>query len=391
MSYQEQNYEASGETTFQIGFVYLDPKDVLVSVDGVQQTTDTYTINEDTDELTFSSSVSGAVRIYRNTDYAYTQYYINSGTEISQASLNGQYLHSLFVAEESFNNINTVASEFFREYWDTNYQNIIDTVYTTLTEDFGEAFDGFQETLTASYNSFTTHTTSTYNSFVSVVNADYTNFTSTVSDNFTTYTANTTQTLTADLENKKQELEELIGDLQALATNAIGVPVGFIIETPLNFSNIYGYLPCNGAEISRSDFPELWEAIKDDEALQDQTTWNTNGRAGFSSGNGTTTFNIPDRRGVHIRGADEGRGFDASREIGTYQEDMFKSHSHNFSTLGVERPSAILTTFSTSAGTISQQTASPDRTWNWTYIANTGGNETRGKNVSTRFFVKYIG
>lgn len=49
----------------------------------------------------------------------------------------------------------------------------------------------------------------------------------------------------------------------------------------------------------------------------------------FGSGNGSTTFNIPDLRGVVIRGWDNGRGLDSGHAFGAYQADAFQGHYHN--------------------------------------------------------------
>lgn len=62
---------------------------------------------------------------------------------------------------------------------------------------------------------------------------------------------------------------------------------------------------CNGSEISREQYSELFADIG--------TT--------FGEGDGSTTFNLPDLRGIFIRGADLGRGLDPGRTIGSYQED----------------------------------------------------------------------
>ena len=71
------------------------------------------------------------------------------------------------------------------------------------------------------------------------------------------------------------------------------------------------WLFCDGREISREDYPELFEAIG--------TT--------YGEGNGTTTFNIPDRRGYFGRCLDAGAGVDyqSDREIGSKQGDAIRN------------------------------------------------------------------
>lgn len=64
-----------------------------------------------------------------------------------------------------------------------------------------------------------------------------------------------------------------------------GVPIGAIIPYAGSTAP-FGTLICNGAAISRSAYPELFEAIG--------TTW--------GAGDGSSTFNIPDLRGYFLRG-----------------------------------------------------------------------------------------
>lgn len=65
------------------------------------------------------------------------------------------------------------------------------------------------------------------------------------------------------------------------------------------------WLLCDGRELERSVYEDLFAAI---------------GTA-FGSGNDVTTFNIPDCRGVAVRGCDNGRGLDKDRVFGSYQDD----------------------------------------------------------------------
>lgn len=71
------------------------------------------------------------------------------------------------------------------------------------------------------------------------------------------------------------------------------------------------WLFCDGRELSRTDYPELFEAIG--------TT--------YGEGNGTTTFNIPDRRGYFGRCLDAGAEVDyqSDREIGSKQGDAIRN------------------------------------------------------------------
>jgi microcystin-dependent protein len=134
-----------------------------------------------------------------------------------------------------------------------------------------------------------------------------------------------------------------------------------------------GYLECNGAAISRTDFSALFAIISDD----------------FGNGDGSTTFNIPDLRGEFIRGWDHGAGNDpdvGSRtdrgdgvtddRIGTKQSDELKAHTHtekhNRGSLE-ERG----TGFNRNVGSTSTTTGS------------TGGNETRPRNVYMMYIIKF--
>jgi len=77
-----------------------------------------------------------------------------------------------------------------------------------------------------------------------------------------------------------------------------------------------GFLLCDGSAVSRTEYAELFAVIG--------TTW--------GAGNGSTTFNLPDLRGVFLRGVDGGRGFDPGRVLGSLQQDDLKSHTHTGTT-----------------------------------------------------------
>ena len=79
-----------------------------------------------------------------------------------------------------------------------------------------------------------------------------------------------------------------------------------------------GYLECNGAAVSRTTYAALFAII------------GTN----YGTGNGSSTFNLPDLRGEFIRGFDNGRGADSGRSIASSQGASNASHNHSFSDSG---------------------------------------------------------
>jgi len=77
-----------------------------------------------------------------------------------------------------------------------------------------------------------------------------------------------------------------------------------------------GYLKANGAAVSRTTYARLFAEIGTSEG----------------PGDGSTTFNLPDMRGEFIRGWDDGRGVDAGRVLGSFQDGQMPAHSHDVST-----------------------------------------------------------
>lgn len=92
-----------------------------------------------------------------------------------------------------------------------------------------------------------------------------------------------------------------------------------------------GYLKLNGAVLSRASYPALWAYAQSSGALVSDATWLATSWGCFSTGDGATTFRIPDLRGEHLRSWDDGRGADSGRAIGTYQASQNLSHLHGAS------------------------------------------------------------
>ncbi|MGC4409623.1 hypothetical protein D4A92_19680 [Rhizobium rosettiformans] len=142
----------------------------------------------------------------------------------------------------------------------------------------------------------------------------------------------------AALGNHEHSIAQIVGLLQALAAKADasavytrsevdalisagGIKIGQTIEWN-SLTLPTGFLKENGAAISRSTYNTLFQTIG--------TT--------FGAGDGSTTFNVPDSRGVVARGLDDGRGLDAGRTLGSYQADANAPHTHGVNDPGHAHP-----------------------------------------------------
>lgn len=73
-----------------------------------------------------------------------------------------------------------------------------------------------------------------------------------------------------------------------------------------------GWLVCNGQAVLRTTYANLFAAI---------STF-------YGNGDGVNTFNVPDFRGIFMRGQEGGSGRDSGRVFGTYQADDYIKHDH---------------------------------------------------------------
>lgn len=129
-----------------------------------------------------------------------------------------------------------------------------------------------------------------------------------------------------------------------------------------------GWLLADGSEVSRTTYARLFAAIG--------TT--------YGAGDGSTTFNLPDLRGEFIRGLDNARGVDAGRALGSAQQDDLKSHSHRFKT------SSNTTSSGNSDAVHRNVMSNVNIFWNdpGSSLENTGGSETRPRNIAMNFIIK---
>ena len=147
------------------------------------------------------------------------------------------------------------------------------------------------------------------------------------------------------------------------------LPVGTIISYAGN-SIPTGWLVCDGSEKSRSTYSTLFNSLG--------VSW--------GQGDGATTFNLPDLRGRFLRGVDDSAGNDpdsssrtalkpggnSGNNVGSYQNDEFKSHKHDISAGG---------SFGNTGLRINGLGEANQTNW-------TGGSETRPKNANVYFIIK---
>ncbi|MDN7970397.1 phage tail protein [Burkholderia multivorans] len=96
-----------------------------------------------------------------------------------------------------------------------------------------------------------------------------------------------------------------------------------------------GFLKLNGALVNRSDYPALWAYAQASGALVAESAWGQNNWGCFSTGDGATTFRLPELRGEFLRCWDDGRGADSARGIGTFQSFQNAWHAHGASSAAV--------------------------------------------------------
>lgn len=138
-----------------------------------------------------------------------------------------------------------------------------------------------------------------------------------------------------------------------------------------------GWIPCDGRAVSRTTYANLFAAIG--------TQWGI--------GNGVTTFNVPERRGMFSRmvdatsvgqaGTDPDHasrtpiGTGTAEEPGSSQGDQYRSHNHRVPRTGGGAGQCMQVAFDADANVA-----------NWTPSEFTGGNETRSKNVYVLVIIK---
>jgi microcystin-dependent protein len=136
-----------------------------------------------------------------------------------------------------------------------------------------------------------------------------------------------------------------------------------------------GWLKADGSAILRTKYEKLFLAIG--------TT--------FGTGDGSTTFNLPELRGEFLRGLDMGRGVDSNRSLGSSQADSITKHNHNLKTeTGAVGDDGCLSDTGIWKKTVANEVAiMSDSTHLVVATFDTGDTETRPRNVALLACIKY--
>lgn len=151
-----------------------------------------------------------------------------------------------------------------------------------------------------------------------------------------------------------------------LGSDIFLVPPGAVMAFAMN-SVPAGWLAANGTAVSRTTYATLFAAIG----------------TLYGTGNGSTTFTLPDLRGYFVRGAGTNTDGSASGSFGAKQADEFEAHSHTVKE-GEDGGSE--------DDTPKRLTSGDDFTENvhaYQTSSITGGTETRPKNIAMLYCIKF--
>jgi hypothetical protein len=147
-----------------------------------------------------------------------------------------------------------------------------------------------------------------------------------------------------------------------------GLEPGLVVQAAFSSAPTGRFLYCNGAPASRTTYSALFAKIG--------TT--------YGIGDGTTTFNLPDGRGLTVRGWDDGKGFDPGRVFGSYQPDAIIYHEHIIQFFATDIETGPYT-----GAVAGGQSWTSGPKYAGTYDNVPTANETRSKNIALKFFISY--
>jgi microcystin-dependent protein len=166
------------------------------------------------------------------------------------------------------------------------------------------------------------------------------------------------------LAKLEEDAEAAADRMDAFETNP-WIPAGTIVAYGGQTAP-QGWLLCDGAPISRTEYADIFAVIK----------------LSFGEGDGIETFNVPDLQGYFLRGLGREGGIDPGRVVGSFQSDELESHNHIVQAFSgaVSGGPTTFTLNNWNGGTL-VDTRHP--------VSSTGGSETRPMNVAVNYIIKY--
>jgi len=348
MAVTQNTYTGNGSTyLYSFTFPYIFEDHIKASLNGVVTTA--YSLaNATTISFNTPPANGTAIRIYRETEDENQIAIYRAGSAIRAEDLNDNALQSLYLVQEAKNlAIAADASAVAQQAQDA--EDAADAATVTAN-----AASATANGIAATANTALTNSTNAVNT------ANSANSTATTA-NTTANTANTTANSALSTANAATSTANT-----ALSTAQALNPTGMVIWVAMS-SAPAGFIKANGAAVSRTTYSALFAAIG--------TT--------FGSGDGSTTFNVPDLRGEFIRGWDDSREVDSGRGFGSSQSHQLQEHTHTvtyFSRNVGDPPNPItIGDFQNTGNT--KQTNSAGTTGNF-------GSETRPRNVALLACIK---
>lgn len=160
----------------------------------------------------------------------------------------------------------------------------------------------------------------------------------------------------------------------ATATQQALIPAGAVMPFAMN-SAPSGWLAADGTAVSRSAYAALFSAI---------------GTA-HGSGDGSTTFNLPDLRGIFVRGSGS-QTISGTAYSGTFaakQQDAFKSHLHPYSDYYERSAVTYANGLDGSASRLGVNGFSNTGLNTARNTSSTGDTETRPANIALLYCIKF--
>lgn len=178
-----------------------------------------------------------------------------------------------------------------------------------------------------------------------------------------------------------------------VAYNAIGIPAGVIVPFGGEVEDIpFGWMLCDGSEISRAEYANLYDAIG--------VCWGI--------GDGSTTFNLPDMRGMFLRGVsgesgndsdadsrivlNDDNGGNTGNQVGSYQSDAIRNITGTFNcdskNRGATEAFVLAATGSVKDSYSSTYNTLTTYEFDASLVVPVGG-DNRPKNVYVNYIIKY--